>query len=63
MHPQWFALHHCTSLHPFRHTTPIHQIWQDGYVSAKPPVPTWLLAIGASAIVFGLATCECAAAA
>ena len=27
-------------------------------MSAKPPVPTWLLAIGGSAIVFGLATCE-----
>jgi sodium-dependent phosphate transporter len=33
----------------------IYQIWRDSEVSDKPDVPTWLLAIGGSAIVFGLA--------
>jgi len=36
------------------------QVWQEGAVSAKNPVPTWLLAIGGVGIVFGVATCKCA---
>ena len=35
------------------------QIWQEGTVSSKNDVPTWLLAIGGFAMVLGLATCEC----
>ncbi len=39
--------------------TCLPQIWRDTEVSAKNPVPTWLLAVGGAAIVLGLATCEC----
>jgi hypothetical protein len=34
------------------------QVWQYGMVSAKAPVPTWLLAIGGFGIALGLATCK-----
>lgn len=34
----------------------IYQIWRDSTVSAKNPVPTWLLAVGGAGLVFGLAT-------
>lgn len=34
----------------------IYMVWQEGAVSAKNPVPTWLLAIGGVGIVFGVAT-------
>ncbi|PSC76268.1 sodium phosphate symporter [Micractinium conductrix] len=36
--------------------TAIYQIWQEGTVSSKNDVPTWLLAIGGFAMVLGLAT-------
>lgn len=37
---------------------PWPQVWQDGAVSAKNDVPTWLLALGGFSIVLGLAFCE-----
>lgn len=37
----------------------IYQVWQESAVKPSSPVPTWLLAIGAFGICFGLATCEC----
>jgi hypothetical protein len=33
-------------------------VWQYSQVTAKNPVPTWLLAIGGVGIAFGLATCK-----
>lgn len=34
----------------------IYHVWQTGSVTAKNPVPTWLLAIGGVGITIGVAT-------
>jgi sodium-dependent phosphate transporter len=34
----------------------IYHVWQTGSVTAKNPVPTWLLAIGGVGITIGIAT-------